>query len=319
MVTEERNIKYLGLVIVLLTIILAFLVACNQRSPVTMPPEAKPPEKITSDKNQEEIDSSPVRGESDNDWEIIDIFYGEESQSALTFSVPGDRWRISCTAEAEYYEHAVFNIFIYSGTSTLELVSNISCLPDIDTGVVYYYDGKGDYSIKVIAANLQAWTIVVKGYADERPLSTVQITRVHYFGTVYPPEDCQCYERNEPDEYVVVRNLGDGWEDVRGWLLKNITKGYPSFTFPAYFPCVPEYFERYHEEDFSGVPPIPCILGPKQSAVIYTDEIHPETGCLSFNFGTGNIWDNEIPDIAVLYNNEGMEVSRKSYVTGNKE
>ncbi|MGA7678483.1 MAG: lamin tail domain-containing protein [Dehalococcoidia bacterium] len=143
--------------------------------------------------------------------------------------------------------------------------------------------------------------------------SPIEITYIRYKGTVYlpDPENCLCYKRIEPDEYVVIKNLSETSVKMGGWVLKNITKGYPSFTFPPYF-----------------------VFGPGQIIRVYTDEIYPECGAwlefggdskapycenpgkiwFSFNWGVGDIWSNEKPNIAVLYNARGNEVSRKSYV-----
>jgi len=62
--------------------------------------------------------------------------------------------------------------------------------------------------------------------------------------------------------------------------------------------------------------PLPCILYPGQTVLVFTDEVHCPTGGFSFNWGQGNIWNNEIADTAVLYNAGGEEVSRRSYLVG---
>jgi hypothetical protein len=62
--------------------------------------------------------------------------------------------------------------------------------------------------------------------------------------------------------------------------------------------------------------PLPCVLYPGQTILVFTDEVHCSSGGFSFNWGQGNIWNNEIPDTAVLYDSEGTEVSRRSYMVG---
>ena len=62
---------------------------------------------------------------------------------------------------------------------------------------------------------------------------------------------------------------------------------------------------------------LPCVLYPGQIVLVFTDEIHCQYGGLTFSYGRGNIWDNEKPDTAVLYNTKNEEVSRRSYTTGN--
>jgi len=110
--------------------------------------------------------------------------------------------------------------------------------------------------------------------------SNVQITYIFYDGVVY---------RTESDEYVEITNLGDTSQNLEGWVLKDISEGHPSFTFPSY------------------------VLAPDAKIRVYTNEIHPNSGGFSFGFGKA-IWQNAPPhDVAALYNAQGQEVSRKSY------
>ncbi|MCX6007228.1 MAG: lamin tail domain-containing protein [Chloroflexi bacterium] len=60
----------------------------------------------------------------------------------------------------------------------------------------------------------------------------------------------------------------------------------------------------------------PCLLYPGQIVLVFTDEIHCQYGGLTFRYGLGNLWNNESPDTAVLYNSNGEEVSRRSYTLG---
>ena len=60
----------------------------------------------------------------------------------------------------------------------------------------------------------------------------------------------------------------------------------------------------------------PLVLYPGQIVLVFTDEIHCQYGGLSFRYGLGNLWSNENPDTAVLYNSNGKEVSRRSYTLG---
>ena len=197
----------------------------------------------------------------------------------------------------------------------------------------------------------------------------VQITLVHYRGTLAPLGCCNEFLR-ERDEYVAIQNVSDTPQDVRGWTLTNLTRGYPTFTFPALFPCIPRQVpepsagnqvfnahykyiqnpaesveavftrpgsqvdllqekidwsqctatERLDETPLKPVgmkaaQPAPCILYPGQTVLVFTDEIHCRYGGFSFNYGLGNIWDNRQPDTAILYNEKGDEVSRRSYFT----
>jgi len=109
--------------------------------------------------------------------------------------------------------------------------------------------------------------------------SDVQITYIFYDGVVY---------RTESDEYVEITNLGDTSQDLKEWVLKDISEGYPSFTFPSY------------------------VLAPGAKIRVYTNEIHSEWGGFSFGYSKA-IWNNTDHDWAALYNAQGQEVSRKSY------
>ncbi len=111
------------------------------------------------------------------------------------------------------------------------------------------------------------------------PTINVKITKIFYDGLV---------PRVESDEYVEIANLASEPVDLKGWVLKDISEGYPSFTFPSF------------------------VLQPGKSIRVYTNEIHPEYG--GFSFGSGkSVWNNSEPDTAALYNAQGQEVSRRSY------
>jgi competence protein ComEC len=71
----------------------------------------------------------------------------------------------------------------------------------------------------------------------------VCITKIYYDGQV---------PRVESDEYVEITNLGDETVNLEGWMLKDITDGSPSFTFPEY------------------------ELDPGESIRVYTNEVHPD-------------------------------------------
>ena len=110
-------------------------------------------------------------------------------------------------------------------------------------------------------------------------VENVEITYIFYDGLV---------PRVESDEYVEITNVGDQPQELTGCMLTDISEGYPSFTFPSY------------------------ILAPGKSIRVYTNEYHPEWGGFSFEYSQA-IWNNTEPDVAVLYDNQGREISRKSY------
>ncbi len=109
--------------------------------------------------------------------------------------------------------------------------------------------------------------------------SDVRIVRIFYDGKVY---------RTEADEYIEIKNYGSVSQNIKGWILKDISDGSPSFTFPNY------------------------ILEPGKVIRVYTNEVHPEWGGFSFGYGRA-VWNNKDPDTAALYDAEGKMISQKSY------
>jgi len=109
--------------------------------------------------------------------------------------------------------------------------------------------------------------------------SDVRISKIYYDGQV---------PRVESDEYVEIKNYGDVTVNLDGWVLKDISDGKPTFTFPSY------------------------DLEPGEVVRVYTNETHAEYGGFSFGSETA-VWANSNPDTAGLYNPNGELVSQKSY------
>jgi hypothetical protein len=222
------------------------------------------------------------------------------------------------------------------------------------------------------AQPLQSSSVAASENATDNTTRAVRILQVHFRGSLEALGCCnrQLYER---DEFVAIQNAGNAPQDISGWKLVNTTRGYPVFTFPAYFPCIAftpstqgnyvASVENYvasapqsvgqiftssqgtqqttttpvpSQINWSACIPIdpldespmkpaagqqqgtmaPCVLYPGQIVLVFTDEIHCQYGGLSFRYGLGNLWNNETPDTAVLYNSNGEEVSRRSYTLG---
>ncbi len=316
---KSKTIRYSALFTGLLFLLSSLVAACGQPalSLASPPPPAQPPPPpatANSTDSQQPEQLPPVDEAADGEeWNMVETFTGEGNETTPSFHISGAKWRVSWTIDAEYPENAVLKLVIYPQDKPYAIWQTVSHQGGDGGDVTYYipYDGGNrDFFIKGIAQNSRNWTITVEDDAVEASLSPVQITDIHYRGTFYPkdPENYICFERVEPDEYVVIKNLGDCYQDMSGWVLKNITKGFPSFTFP------------------SG-----SVLSPGQIIRVYTDEVYPECEewrefgtktphCTHFSplwftfyYGPGDIWDNEEPNAAVLYDSRGEEVSRKSY------
>ena len=143
-----------------------------------------------------------------------------------------------------------------------------------------HWSGDASGTSSTIVITMDSDKDVIAYFEEETCIgSNVQITYIFYDGVVY---------RTESDEYVEITNLGDTSQDLEGWVLRDISEGYPSFTFPSY------------------------VLAPGAKVRVYTNEIHSEWGGFSFGYGKA-VWNNSDPDWAALYNAQGQEVSRKSY------
>lgn len=254
---------------------------------------------------------------SGGEWNAVATFVGEDQQVTPSFHVFGTKWRISWAIDAEEPENAVLDLLIYCQEAPSGIWQAVSHSGGSSGNVTYLipWEGDRDFFVKVLPRNLRNWTIRVEDDATQAFVCPVQITHIHYDGTVYPPEAGRCFETGEFDEYVVIKNLGDCVQDISGWVLENATKGYPSFTFPLGFALFPGEIQRIYTS--FPVPPGQIVeayeylvLDPSPSGGFWRMyELYP----LRFDYPLGDIWDNEEPDTAVLYDAQGEEVSRKSY------
>jgi hypothetical protein len=310
---KNEAIRYLIAFTVLLLLTLSLVVACAQPHPILpqTPPEPPPTQPTAASDNQTPEEPPPVsESEDEEEWYTTGTFSGEGNDTIPSFHIYGTEWRIKWAIDAGNPETATFKLVIYCEDAPYAIWQTIYSSSDSsgDANYILFPGDKRDFFIKVTAQNLRQWNIVVEDNANAATSYPVRITYIRYKGTVYPsdPEECLCYEMVEPNEYVVIKNISECYVDITGWVLKNMNKLYPSFTFPS------------------------CVMVPGGIIRVYTNEIHPEsggyrmvstpaytflepTGGLSFNWGPGDIWSNDKPDVAVLYDVQGNEVSRKSY------
>lgn len=298
---KNEAIRYLVSTIALLLVIVSLAAACAQLQPNPAPappkPQVTPPPATSENQSAKEAEIPPTNQAADEEtWYPVETFSGEAEETSI-FHIYGTEWRLTWTIDAEQLETAVFKLSIYPKDQPYAVWQTLSNAGE-STGTVNYLLSpvdKRDFLIKVTAQNLRHWTIAIEDNATAATYYPVQITFIHYKGTIYLPDptaSCCTYERVEPDEYVVIKNLSEYYQDMSGWVLKNISIPSPTFKFPT-FP--------------------PYTLAPGGIIRVYTDEYHEETGGLSFYYGYGDIWSNDKPNTAVLYDAHGEEVSRKSY------
>jgi hypothetical protein len=298
---KNEAVRYLVSLMVLLLLTLSLVVACTPSQPSPAPAPPKPPvtqPPVTSEnQSAKEVETPPTNQAADEEtWYPVETFSGEAEETTSIFHIYGTEWRLTWTIDAQNLETAVFKLAIYPRDAPYAIWQTVSNSGK-NTGTVNYFLSsvdKRDLFIKVTSQSLRHWTIAIEDNASAATSYPVQIYMVHYKGTVFPPDPPNglCYERVEPNEYVVIKNLGDCYVDMSGWVLKNISNPSPPFKFPT---------------------SPPYTLAPGGIIRVYTDEYHSETGGLSFYYGHGDIWSNDKPNTAVLYDAYGKEVSRKSY------
>jgi hypothetical protein len=259
-----------------------------------------------------ENDELSIPKNIDSEWISIKTFTGTGNDTTLQFPISGKKWRIRWAIDAVYPEYTTFDVFVYNNNEGEIYKQRFSHDGEDRTGTVVIEQGAGVYYMKIIATNLYRWSIVVENFAEQAPDSPVQITHIHYKGrglleTIKINETIV-----EADEYIELTNTSDTPQNISGWRLINITKGFPTFTFPPYYPYY--YGFTSEEDDYTIAPIIPCVLEPYHSIRVYTGEIHYESGGFCFYYLPGNIWNNTEPDTAVLYSSHDREASRRSYV-----
>jgi len=309
---RNEVIRYLISFTILLLLTLNLFVACvqSQISPPPTPPESPP----TTSENQTPEEAPPVNEPIEEEqWYTIGTFSSTGNDTIPSFRVYGTEWRITWTIDTEYTENAALDIIIYFSPSGL--IWKTASLTGGSSGNITYAiesDSNRDFSINIIARNLLYWTITLEDNAPPIISSPIKITYIYYKGTVYPPdpENYFCYERVEPDEYVVIKNLGESPVKMGGWVLKNISKPSPSFTFPSHFISEPGQIIRVYTDEVYPECEAWRAFGTGEKA---TDCADPKKAWFSFNYITGDIWSNDKSDIAVLYDAQGNEISRKSY------
>lgn len=281
-----------------------------------LPPTAEnqPPEEVPS--VQEILD--------EEEWNIVETFTGKGNKTTAPFYISGTEWRIAWAIDAVYPEHAVFQLLVHPEGENSIPAARILHSGDSPTNTTHIYEGERSYYLKIITANLHGWTITIEDHASKAASSPIQITRINYKGRDYFESQEIGYEIVEADEYVEIANRVDYEQLIGGWTLRNISRGCPSFTFPAHRPCPCAWYSNQQACLDNCFPPSPCVLLPHHSIRVYTGEIYNksddfydkyrDSGGFAFNYSPGDIWDNESPDTAALYNPGGEEVSRRSYI-----
>jgi hypothetical protein len=270
--------------------------------------------------NQQPAEASPSEASTENEagWTHAKSFSGKDSQTTAAFPISGTKWRIIWTVDAQNPQYAVFDILVYPKDNPGVLIERISYSKGLSGDTAYIDEGGRDYYLKIIVANLANWAVTVEDYTGESAAEPVQITNIHYKGMDFNSTIASNRLIVEWDEYIEIKNTSYSPQNIAGWRLTNITKGQPTFIFPISTPCSCNYLGTWQKCVDECYPPRPCTIEPRESIRVYTGEPDWESGGYCFYYDPGDIWNNVTPDTAVLYNAEGKEVSRKSYIIPTK-
>lgn len=309
-----RLLFYIGLTL----LAASSIVACGSITPAE--PVAKPKTQPPATVGTKPAEVPPSEASiNETEWTTVKSFMGKDSQTTPTFSISGSKWRIIWKADAQDPQYAVFDILVYRQEGSDMLSRRISYSKDKSGDTVIMDEGGHDYYLKIICANLSRWTINIEDFVSQSSGQPVQITFIHYIGTDYMTASTTGHDIVEYNEYVEIKNVSDSAQNIAGWRLKNVTKGFPTFIFPMFTPCSCNYLGTWSKCVEECYPLRPCSIDPRKSIRVYTGEPDWESGGYCFYYGPGDIWNNETRDTAVLYNGAGQEVSRRSYTLPAKD
>lgn len=219
---------------------------------------------------QEEAEAELVHAGMIDDIDILKVaHHGSSSSSKMWF-----------------LEVALPEVAIYSASGTQydhptpEALRRLHCPP---IGAAIY--GTSEHGTIVVDVTAAGYTVRPTNNPTQLSVECqttcfpICIDYIFYPGLVY---------RTEADKYVQISNHGSEAVDITGWVLKDISEGYPTFTFPL------------------------RVLQLGDVIRVYTNEDHAEWGGYSFQSKKA-VWNNTAPDTAALYNQDEQEVCQKSY------
>ena len=95
-------------------------------------------------------------------WREVVSFSGVDGKTLPVFDVDSSVWRISYSWSGG--ESVWFNFFVYPEEETALYVEMVVGSSASGGDVTYLYEESGGYYVKVVAANLDSWRIVVEEY-----------------------------------------------------------------------------------------------------------------------------------------------------------
>lgn len=96
-------------------------------------------------------------------WREVTTFSGKDTKDTPTFNIQGERFKLTYTVipESGYPEYASFSVYAFEPGN--DVYTSYASL-DSGTDSTISYKGKGEYYLKIVAANLDGWSIKVEDY-----------------------------------------------------------------------------------------------------------------------------------------------------------
>jgi len=93
-------------------------------------------------------------------WSVIDTFAGSTDKTTRVFEVPSGTWRINWTYTGG--EFAYFSFFVFPEDETVGYVEFVQSSHPNGSDVTHIYEGPGGFHVKVNAANIDEWTLIIE-------------------------------------------------------------------------------------------------------------------------------------------------------------
>jgi len=160
LISRKIPLKFLAVAIVMLLIGVGIGYAVAPKSPTTTVERIMTTtveQQITAFETTTASWQPPAQGE----WKTTYTFTGSEAKDTEDFNVPTNYWRVVYTVKAESEQYAAFYLYVYPSGETAGYVAHVALMKS-GSDVSYVRAGPGNFYLKVLAANLNSWTIEVQ-------------------------------------------------------------------------------------------------------------------------------------------------------------
>jgi len=96
------------------------------------------------------------------EWNTIITFTGSAYKTTELFHIPSETWRINWTYTGGSL--ALLSFYVYPEGETVFYVEALSMMGLSKSDVTYIYEGQDNFYVKLIAANIDPWTLTVQAF-----------------------------------------------------------------------------------------------------------------------------------------------------------